>query len=292
MIRSMTGFGAASSDDDGARCSVELRSVNSRFFKAILRLPDSLLSLEGEIESQVGRRLLRGSVAVSVRFVDASERAAGRINVEVLRSYLKQFEALAAGAAPPSPAALLSLPGAVIDDASERLAARARPIVAKLIDQACEGVLEMRRREGESLRRTLEQLAADISRGVASIRQRAPEVSELYRARLVARMKSMLEEVGGAVRDEDVIREVAAYAERTDVAEEVARLEGHLEQLRSLLDPANPEPVGRTLDFLAQEMLREANTVASKSADVEISRRIVEVKSAIDRIKEQSQNAE
>lgn len=292
MIRSMTGFGAASTEEEGARCSVEIRSVNSRLFKTLLRLPDSLISLEGEIEAQTGRRLQRGTATISVRFIDTSGRAAGRINLEVLRAYLKQFESLTGGEAAPSPTSLLSLPGVVIDDASERLAERARPIVMKLIDQACDGVLEMRRREGESLRRTLEQLRSDIERGVASIRQRAPEVSEQYRRRLVARMTSMLSEIGATVREEDVIREVAAFAERTDVAEEVARLEGHLEQLRGLLDASNPDPVGRTLDFLAQEMLREANTVASKSADVEISRKIVEVKSAIDRIKEQSQNAE
>lgn len=292
MIRSMTGFGAASAEEEGARTSVEIRSVNGRFFKATLRLPESLASLEGEIEAAASRRLVRGSVTISVRFIDASSRSAGRINIEVLREYLRQFEALAAGSPPPSPAALLALPGAVIDDAADRLAERSRPAVLRLVDRACDGVLEMRRREGEALRRTLEQLGTDIERGVAAIRQRAPEVSEQYRHRLVARMRSMLGEIGAAVRDEDVIREVAAYAERTDVAEEVVRLEGHLEQLRRLIDPANPEPVGRTLDFLAQEMLREANTVASKSADVEISRRIVEVKSAIDRIKEQSQNAE
>ncbi len=291
-VRARAGFGAAAGGEDGARCSVEIRSVNNRFFKASLRLPESLTSLEGEIESQVSRRLQRGSVSVAVRFIDTSSRAAGRLNLEVLRAYLAQFEGLAPGAAPPSPASLLALPGVVIDDAAERLSERARPIVTRLIDQACDRVLEMRSREGESLRRTLEQLGGDIERGVASIRQRAPEVGEQYRRRLVARMRTMLEEIGAAVREEDVIREVAAFSERTDVAEEVARLEGHLEQLRRLLDPATADPVGRTLDFLAQEMLREANTVASKSADVEISRRIVEVKSAIDRIKEQSQNAE
>jgi len=293
MIRSMTGFGAASADEDGARYSVEIRSVNNRFYKASLRLPDALLSLEGEMEAQVGRRLVRGSVTIAVRFVDTSARAAGHINREALRAYLAQLEGLpgAANGAPPL-GALLSLPGVVMDDAAEALAQRARPVLARLVEEACDRLLEMRTREGDSLRRALEQLGADISRGLSAVRARAPEVSEIYRARLVARMTQMLSELNATVREEDIVREVASYAERTDIAEEVIRLEGHLEQFRSLTDAANPEPIGRVLDFLAQEMLREANTIASKSADVEISRRIVEIKSAVDRIKEQSQNAE
>lgn len=292
MIRSMTGFGAASAECDGARYGVEIRSVNNRFFKALLRLPEPLLSLEGEIESQLARRLQRGSVQASIRFIDTSERAAGRINIEVLRAYLKQFEQIDGSGTRPSPASLIALPGVVVDDSADRLAAQARPIVASLVDQACDRVLQMRTTEGAALQRSLEQLGRDIERGVAAIRQRIPEVAVQYRTRLVARMRSMLAEIGAAVREEDIVREVAAFSERSDVAEEVARLEGHLDQFRSLIDPANPEPVGRTLDFLAQEMLREANTIASKSADVEISRRIVEIKSAIDRIKEQAQNAE
>lgn len=305
MIRSMTGFGAASAEEDGARYAVEIRSVNNRFFKASLRLPESLLSLEGELESQVGRRLVRGSTTVAVRVVDTSARAAGRINREALGAYLAQLEGLeglgtATAAGPGSQgglngaslAALLALPGVVIDDAAERISQRARPVVTRLVDEACDRVLEMRVREGESLRRAIEQLGSDIARGLAAVRERAPAVSELYRQRLTTRMRTMLGELGATVREEDVLREVAAFAERTDIAEEIARLEGHLDQFKALVDPANGEPIGRVLDFLAQEMLREANTIASKSADVEISRRIVEIKSAVDRIKEQSQNAE
>ena len=300
MIRSMTGFGAASIEEDGARYSVEIRSVNNRFLKSTLRLPDALLSLEAEIDAQIARRLIRGSVTVSIRVFDSSARVAARINREALQAYLSQLDGVPGlgairengGVNGPSLAALLALPGVVIDDAADRIAERARPLLAKLVDQACDRVIEMREREGDSLRRTLVQLGEDIARGLAAVRHRAPEVSELYRERLMARMKAMLGELGVAVREEDVIREVAGFAERTDIAEEITRLEGHLEQFHTLVDPSNREPIGRVLDFLAQEMLREANTIASKSADVDISRRIVEVKAAIDRIKEQSQNAE
>jgi uncharacterized protein (TIGR00255 family) len=111
---------------------------------------------------------------------------------------------------------------------------------------------------------------------------------ELGRQRLAAALKDL----GAAVSDADLVKEVAIFAERSDIAEEIARLGGHVEQFRSIIEPSNPQPAGRALDFLAQEMLREANTIASKSGDVEISRRVVEIKTAIDRIKEQAQNAE
>ena len=117
-------------------------------------------------------------------------------------------------------------------------------------------------------------------------------MSRLYGERLKTRLNAMLAEAGMAARQEDVLREIATFAERADIAEELQRLGGHLVQFRKLLDPGNPEAVGRTLDFLAQEMLREANTIASKASDLEIARRVVEMKTAIDRIKEQAANAE
>lgn len=294
MIRSMTGFGAATAEVDGARYAVEIRSVNNRFFKATLRLPEALLSLEAELESQVARRLVRGSVVIGVRVVDASARAAGHINAAALKSYMSQLEGVLGRAIREQVpwSALFTLPGVVMDDSGETLCEAARPILRRLADEACDRVLQMRQKEGEGLRAQLVNFGEDIRRGLAAIRERAPLVGEQYAIRLRARMTTMLAEAGAAVREEDILREVAAFAERADIAEEVARLAGHVEQFETIIGAGNPEPAGRTLDFLAQEMLREANTIASKSSDVEISRRVVEVKTAIDRIKEQAQNAE
>ena len=142
------------------------------------------------------------------------------------------------------------------------------------------------------MRALLAGFGDQVESRLAEVRARAPEVVAAYQDRLRQRLAAALKELGQSASDADIIREVAIFAERTDIAEEVARLGGHLEQFRALIDPVNPQPAGRTLDFLAQEMLREANTIASKSGDVEISRRVVEIKTAIDRIKEQAQNAE
>jgi uncharacterized protein (TIGR00255 family) len=160
------------------------------------------------------------------------------------------------------------------------------------VGSACDALLAAREREGEALRTLLGEFGAQIDERLRAIRARAPEVVGGYQDRLRQRLAAALKDMGVSVGEADVVREVAIFAERADIAEEVARLGGHLEQFRSLIEPSNPQPAGRALDFLAQEMLREANTIASKSGDVEISRRVVEIKTAIDRIKEQAQNAE
>jgi uncharacterized protein (TIGR00255 family) len=288
----MTGFGSAVHEQDGARYSVEIRSVNNRFFKATLRLPAEFEPLEQEIESLVTRRLARGSATVTVRCAEGSARAVARIDVAALEAYAAQLRGVSGAATEIRAADLLSLPGVVVDDRAERLSEHARPVVLRLVSEACDALLAAREREGEALRALLAEFGDQIDARLQAIRLRVPEVVGGYQERLRQRLAAALKDLGVSVGEADVVREVAIFAERSDIAEEIARLGGHLEQFRSLIEPANPQPAGRALDFLAQEMLREANTIASKSGDVEISRRVVEIKTAIDRIKEQAQNAE
>jgi len=153
-------------------------------------------------------------------------------------------------------------------------------------------VLDMRRREGQTLEADLESQLVNIAVHLSHIKDRAPQMVTEYQTRLRQRMESLFAEVGANVTEQDTFREVAIFAEKTDIAEEISRLNGHLEQFRELVGRPEDEPIGRTLDFLAQEMLRESNTIASKCVDGETSRRIVEIKGAVDRIKEQVQNAE
>jgi uncharacterized protein (TIGR00255 family) len=294
MIRSMTGFGAATAEQDGTRCTVEVRSVNNRFFKSVMRLPGELDAMEPELEALVARRLTRGSVTVTVRVTQVASRTVARIDTAAVAAYAAQLQqAMPTGVvAEIRMADLLSLPGVITDDRAERLADELRPVVLRLAGEACDALLAMRVREGDALRGLLADFGAQIAERLSAVRERAPQVVSQYQERLRTRVNALLKEVGATVGDADLIKEVAIYAERSDIAEEIARLGGHLEQFRAIIEPANPQPAGRTLDFLAQEMLREANTIASKSADVEIARRIVEIKTAIDRIKEQAQNAE
>jgi uncharacterized protein (TIGR00255 family) len=295
MIRSMTGFGSAAREDDGRRYSVEVRSVNARYFKASVRLADELTGLEADMESRLSRRLSRGSVTVAVKFSDRSADAAAEINIAAVGRYIEQMQMLPGygdGAVVIDAATLLTLPGTLNESTGGDRVAAARPIVDALLEEATDEMVAMREREGVALREDLEHHASEIERNLEEVARRAPIVVELFQERLRQRMDALLKENGANARDEDLLREVAVFAERSDIAEEINRLRGHMVQFRDLLSGDGTRPVGRTMDFLAQEMLREANTIGSKCLDVEVGRRIVEVKGAIDRLKEQVQNVE
>jgi uncharacterized protein (TIGR00255 family) len=295
MIRSMTGFGETSAQVDGADYVVEIRSLNSKYYKTQIRLPEELLALEAELEAALSRRISRGSIVLTVRLADCSANAAAKLNTDAIQHYLRQLldvEGLAHDSTRIDVAALLGLPGVVIPETGEERLEQARKVVERLLDEACEKLQGMRRREGQMLLAELHKHRQRIEDHLQVVADRVPNMIDLYQQRLHLRMESLLAESGAAVREEDLLREVAVFAERSDIAEEVSRLQGHMAQFAELIDSDSEEPVGRTLDFLAQEMLREANTIGSKCLDVEISRRIVEIKGAIDRIKEQVQNVE
>lgn len=295
-IHSMTGFGAAHRETEAARCTVEVRSVNNKFLKTSVRLPDEITALETELETAVSRRLRRGSVMVNVRWSAAGAARAARIDGDAARAAVEQLlEAMPESLRDRCTVdlgTLLTVPGiAEADDAGE-LVDEARGTVLELLDEACDRLLEMRGREGEVVQAELEGFGVRMRSLLESIAARAPKVVELYRDRLHQRIQSLLEDVGTSLGEEDLVREVAIFAERSDIAEEVVRLGGHLDQFFDLIRTTDGEPVGRTLDFLTQEMLREANTIASKSSDAEIARAVVEVKGLIDRVKEQAANVE
>jgi uncharacterized protein (TIGR00255 family) len=292
----MTGFGEASAQIDGVHYFVEVRSLNSKYLKAVIRLPDAFQGLEAEMEAALRRKLGRGTVTLTASCTDVSESAAYEINFRALERYIEQIRkapAVASGAVKLDVSALLSLPGVLQPptDEESRLH-RARDTFLPLLERACQGLIEMRRREGALLLEDLLGQRDFITERLAQITARAPGVVAEYEKRLQARIEALLTGAERRVEPVELIREIAVYAERTDIAEEIQRLTGHMEQYTSLLTASDERPVGRTLDFLAQEMLREANTIASKSPDSEISRAIVEVKGAIDRIKEQVQNVE
>ena len=296
MLRSMTGFGSSSNDIEGVQFSVEVRSVNNKYFKAQIRVPDELLSLEAELESALGRRVARGSISVTVRQEGTSSSESHRVDSKAVTQLLAGLEA----SVPKSMADRCTIdlneqmfvPGVRVQAPVTALGVRARPVRFALLEEACSSMISMREREGIVLRDDLLGFRTAILERLQRVGARAPLVIEQYQQRLRQRMEQLLEEVGGSVSDEDLLREVGIHAERTDISEEVVRLTGHLDQFEELVSNQSGDPVGRTLDFLSQEMLREANTIASKSADAEISRNIVEIKGLIDRSKEQAANAE
>lgn len=294
MILSMTGFGEAQQEQDGHAYHVEVRSVNNRYFKATLKLPETFAFLEAALESVLRKRITRGSVVLKLFVRDLSEAAAQDLNIAAIQHYITQFSPIVRsgqGAFTIDLATLASLPGVCqptdLDDARR---AQAETILTRLTEQAIQRMIEMRSVEGKALAADLRNHGIAIRDHLDRIRSRIDSVLVEYQQRLHARIQQLLAASGVSLAQTDLLKEVAVYAERSDISEEIARLASHLEQFDALID--SREPAGRKLDFLAQEMLREANTMGSKSGDAAISRSVIEIKAAIDRIKEQVQNVE
>lgn len=293
MLLSMTGFGSAEGQIEGVEYSIETRSVNNRYLKTSIRLPDIWSHAEGTIEKLVRSHVSRGTVSLTVRMRLPDEKAAHQINIGALNSYLEQLRPLEIEANPTfriDLANLLELPGVCEPPEPGDLIEKSREALFALIEQAMTRLVESRRREGKALAADLRTYCDTIEKYREKVVAVAPKVVQAYRDRLTQRVTELMEN-GRAQLDEDILaREVAMFAERCDVAEELQRLGEHVKQFRKALEAS--EPGGRRLDFIAQEMLREANTIASKANDANIVRSVVEMKTAIDRIKEQVQNVE
>jgi len=291
----MTGYGVATRDIGGLHVSLEIRALNSRYFKAQIRVPEELQGLEAELESLLSHSLSRGSIILTIRSGQSGAGPDVVINHAVLARYLDELRKVPGASAPNvhiDIAGLLTLPGVVAGTGELDRIERMRAPIHDLFKEAMSALLAMRDREGRLIQKELHAHCALIGGHLAVAREHVPIMIDLYQTKLRQRMEALLAPTGASVREEDVLREVAVFAERSDIAEEVARLSGHIAQFAELVDADGGNPVGRTLDFIAQEMLREANTIASKCLDVEVARRIVEIKGAIDRIKEQVQNVE
>lgn len=293
MIVSMTGFGDAAAERDGTHYAVEIRSLNNRYFKSVIKLPDHVAGLEPEIETMLRERLGRGSITYVLKMRVDSAEAAYHVNTAALDSYLRQLEARSNGNARHTIdlATLLTLPGVCQeprDDTDE--IRRHGEMIRDLTRTAISRLLEMRQREGAALFDDLLRHLSGMHEHLDRIEERAPLVADDYHRRLQCRVRELLLKAELKVDQVDLVREVAVFAERSDISEEVQRLRHHLRQFEQCC--REEDHAGRKLDFITQEMLREANTIASKSNDAVIAGHVVDVKGAIDRLKEQVQNVE
>ena len=293
MIISMTGFGDAAAERGGTHYAVEIRSLNNRFFKPVIKLPDVISGLEPELESMLRERLGRGSITFILKMRSDSAEAAYHINVGALQAYLEQLKQVKGldGFVQIDLASLVQLPGVCQEprDEGDEIE-RHGPSVRELTAKAIEKLDAMRRREGEALFGELMRHVTLIGAKSQGNPKARPLVVADYHRRLAQRIKQLLAKAELKVNEVDLIKEIAVFAERADIAEEIQRLTSHLEAFEQSCRTG--EHAGRKLDFIAQEMLREANTIASKANDAQIARFIVEIKGAIDRVKEQVQNVE
>jgi uncharacterized protein (TIGR00255 family) len=293
MIVSMTGFGDAAMQHNGTHYAIEIRSLNNRFFKPVIKLPENVSGMEPELESMLRQRLGRGSVTYILKMRMDSAAAAYHINLDALQAYLRQLQTVTGleKLVRIDLAGLMQLPGVCQEprDDSDEIANHGDTI-RRLSSDAIDKVIAMRQREGKTLRDDLLGHVNSIAQHLATVKGRAPFVIEDYHKRLAQRVNQLLGTAELKVNENDLIREVAVFAERADISEEIQRLTSHLEAFEHACNGS--ESAGRKLDFISQEMLREANTISSKANDAEIATHIVDIKGAIDRLKEQVQNVE
>ncbi len=292
MIKSMTGFGRGEAYGKGKRFTVELKAVNHRFNETFLRMPRSMISLEEKskrvIQEYVSRGRIDGFFSVEV---DEQKPVTVKVDKVLAESYYKAIEELQTFLelpGKPSFQDLVNFPDVLTVVEPEEDVEQWWPYVKEALIQAITGLVSMRETEGERLAKDLKGRINSIGQINEQIEERAPLVVDDHRQRLESRLKELIKE--GTVDQERLANEVAIFAERSNITEEVVRLNSHLYQAEKCL--GSPEPVGRKMDFLVQEMNREINTIGSKANDLAISRLVVEVKSEVEKIREQVQNIE
>jgi len=287
-MQSMTGFANAEAEYDGIRISWELRSVNHRFLDLSLRLPEDMKALEAPCRAQLAGQISRGTVDSTLRLKPLHEGPAqGKINPEALQRLLnlsEQVKDRVNDAPPLNVAEILRWPGVVEDAAVD--ADGLRSVVLGCLDEAVRSLVAARGREGARIAALLRERCKQIQQLIDELRPNLGAAEARYRSALQVR----LERLDVTADPQRLEQELAVLAQRLDVTEELERLEGHVSEVAAVLKRG--DPVGRRLDFLIQELNREANTLASKSADEQLTRVAVELKVLIEQLREQVQNVE
>lgn len=292
MIKSMTGFGRGSAQQEGKEFTVEIKTVNHRYVDIFVKYPRQLSFLEDKVREVVGKSLSRGKIDVYISFEDKGEDSKTVLLDEALaKAYISAI-------------GLLKEKFELSDDASVSLISRFPDVLRvekveadeeKLwallktaLESALESLIAMRIKEGDELKNSLLEKADFIESVLKLISQRSPEVVREYKAKLESRIKEIMEQQ--VVDENRLAMEVAIFADRCSIDEEIVRLGSHISQLRDTLNAK--QPVGRKLDFLVQEMNREINTIGSKANDLVITKNVIDLKSEIEKIREQIQNIE
>ncbi len=294
MMKSMTGYGRGECTAKGASITVELNSVNRKQAEVSLSVPSELESIEPDLRDLILASVSRGRVSgrVVLQYTGSSRASAVAVNETQAKAYRRELSKLAKSLEIPdnlSMEGLLRLPG-VLENTQPTLDAKAfRAPIKSALGQALEGLLSMREKEGGILGRDLAKRLAKLRRIVKRVAKLAPDVLKHHRERLIERLKKTNAEVPD-MDDDRLLREIVYYTDRTDITEELTRLGSHFVQLEECL--SDVVPVGRKLDFLAQEMFREINTIGSKANDANISSEVVTLKTELEKIREQVQNVE
>ena len=292
MLKSMTGFGRALKETNGYVITVELKAVNHRYFEFSSRVPRQYGFLDEKLKSYVNSKVSRGKVDcyVSIEALN-TEDADVVVNNTLASAYVKALKELSQTYELKDDFGAYSIsrfPDVLIVKKNEEDEEALWQCVLTVLDEAIEKFNAMRIREGEKLYNDIKSRGENIIETVSFIEKRSPETVKEYNEKLIQRVAKI---IGDATLDESrIIQEVAIYADKVAVAEETVRLRSHIDQLNLFLE--SEEPIGRKMDFLIQEINREANTIGSKAIDVEIARKVVDIKAEVEKIREQVQNIE
>jgi len=289
MLLSMTGHGEALVQDETTSVQVEVRTVNNRFLKLNVN-SDLDAGIQSQVEGLVKKHVGRGSVSVRIKSRLTGEAEPYQLNESLLRSYWLQLSEIAGSSQTVNLESLLTLPGVVEEASSSDQREKMWPIVETTVTKALANLNEMRAREGEAMKQDMLSNCEIITKQLGFIREQAPAVIENYAKKMTDRINNLLKKYDISIEATDVVREVGVFAERCDISEETVRLDSHIDQFNEIIQL--PDSNGRKLDFLVQEMLRETNTIGSKANDAKIATLVVEIKTAIERIREMVQNVE
>src|SRR6266704_6625619 len=291
-MRSMTGYGRAEVDHGGAKFSVELNSVNRKQSDIVVNLPRDLIELEPRIRQAINENISRGRTNVVVTFHDGQNGARKlALDTELARSYHEAMRALQQELDAPGEitiSAILQAPGVMRFPEQAVNAQEAWPAIERALRAALADLIKMREREGKQLAKDLIHRLKAIRKKLKEVRVLHPEVVKRYRATLLDRIQKAGLPI--ASDDERLVKEISFFADRADISEELTRLESHLAQFAHHL--RSKEPVGRTLEFITQEIFRELNKLGAKANDASISQRVIACKAELEKVREQVQNLE
>jgi len=291
----MTGFGASSLRSETLAVSTEIKTVNNRYLKFSFRVSEGYGLYEPRIENLIREKISRGTVNITIRIVKEYNAGDTRINESLLRTYFEQVWSIGNSLGVNNPPALdqfFVLPGVVQEDRvlSEEHAKIAEEMIFRSVEEAIVQLQKMRQAEGESMRKDLAANLELLKVEIAAVEELAPAVAKHYRQKLTERIGKVMNEHNLMLDPADLVREVALFVDKSDIAEEIVRFQSHLVQFAEILE--KEDCCGRKLDFLTQEMFRETNTIGSKSNDAEITKHVIEMKTIIERIREMLQNVE
>jgi uncharacterized protein (TIGR00255 family) len=297
MIRSMTGFGRAETKDETKTILVEVRSINNKYLKTNIRIPESLAGFEDRIERLLKKELVRGTINLTIEYKSCAQQPKCIINKDVLKEYhniISEARNEISSKQDISFDNLISLPGVLefkkeSEDGSIHDDDFWREL-EQLIKLSLDSLKGMREAEGQNLRIEIEKWKNNISKLLDEIETMAPKVVLEYSNRIQERVSSLLSGMENKIEKSDLNKEIAIFADRCDISEELGRLRSHIMLFDNVMD--NEEPNGRKLEFIVQEMFREANTIASKANNATIIENTISVKTEIERIKEQVLNLE